>query len=278
MFDPQLLISRLGGLARGTQLQRYGVTRPRLSQEARAGRIERLRPGLFASPDVHPKQRLAALHGGALTCAEALRCLGVWVLSHVGSPHVWVGQRGRIYRHDGCCCRTHYFHGSPGLGIVDVETALIHLFQCEGDESFFASFESAWSCGILSAASRLRIRSAMPAFAQWLVGFARPDAGSGLESLLRLRLHLLGIRLDCQVTIKGVGRVDFVIGGRLILEADGREHHDDPSLWHRDHVRDAEASRLGYETLRFDYAQIIHDWPTVQAAILAALARTATRV
>ena len=84
---------------------------------------------------------------------------------------------------------------------------------------------------------------------------------------------MLGLRLECQVAITGVGRVDFVVDGRLILEADGRENHDGESMRHKDLVRDAAASRLGYETLRFDYAQIVHDWPTVQAAVLAALRR-----
>src|SRR5690606_8366426 len=105
----------------------------------------------------------------------------------------------------------------------------------------------------------------------------RDDADSGLESLLRLRMHQLGIRLDCQVVIDGVGRVDFVVDGRLIIEADGKQNHDGASMRHKDLVRDAAASGLGYETLHFDYAQIIHDWTTVQAAILAALARLPQR-
>lgn len=118
----------------------------------------------------------------------------------------------------------------------------------------------------------------MPASARWLVDLARGDAQSGLESLLRLRLHILGIRLDCQVRIDGVGRVDFVVGGLLILEADGKDNHDGPSNRHKDLVRDAAASALGYETLHFDYAQIVHDWPSVQSAVIAALARLRSRV
>ncbi|UJP11606.1 hypothetical protein L2X99_09075 [Microbacterium sp. KUDC0406] len=38
------------------------------------------------------------------------------------------------------------------------------------------------------------------------------------------------------------------------------------------------ASALSYETLRFDYAQIVHDWKTVQPAILAALGRVRARI
>lgn len=273
MFDPQVLVARLGGLAQGMQLQEYGVSRMQLSRAARDGRIERLRPGVFASPELHQAERTAARHGGALTCSEALRRLGVWVLAPEGVPHVWVGRRGRVHPHPGCRCVSHYFRGRSAFGIVDAETALMHLYRCVGDEAFFASFESAWKLRLLSDAVRLRIRAALPAHARWLVDFARPDAESGLESLLRLRLHLLGIELECQVVIGGVGRVDFVIDGRLILEADGRENHDGPSLRHKDLMRDAVASALGYETLRFDYEQILHEWEIVQRSVLAALGR-----
>ena len=72
--------------------------------------------------------------------------------------------------------------------------------------------------------------------------------------------------------IDGVGRVDFVIGGRVILEADGKLNHSGDRR-HQDLMRDAAASALGYETLRFDYAMIIHDWERVVAAILPALVR-----
>ena len=34
------------------------------------------------------------------------------------------------------------------------------------------------------------------------------------------------------------------------------------------------AMRAGYWTLRFDYASIMHDWPTVEAAILARRTRS----
>jgi very-short-patch-repair endonuclease len=90
-------------------------------------------------------------------------------------------------------------------------------------------------------------------------------------------MHLLGIRLECQVAIDGVGKVDFVVDGWLIIEADGKENHATSERRHKDLVRDAAASRLGYETLRFDYAQIIHEWQTVRQAILAALRRSRAR-
>lgn len=273
MFDPQLLLSRLGGLAYGTVLQKHGVSRPQLTKAVRAGSLERLRPGLFATSDLDDDVRCAAIHGGALTCTVALRLHGIWVLSNERQPHVWVGRRGRVHEHSGCRCKSHFFRGQVPMGFVPVETALIHLHRCEGDESFFASLESALRLRKLSHAAMLRVRAALPTYARWLVDLARDDADSGLESILRLRLHILGLVLSSQVVLTGVGRVDFMIGDRLILEVDGRENHASAEHRHRDLTRDAAASALGFETLRFDYAQVIHDWPSVQAAVLAALTR-----
>lgn len=272
MLDPVTVLDRSGGVVRGVQLQRFGISRKRLAQDVRQGRIHRVRPGVFAAPRTHLEVRKAAAHGGALTCGSALRLHGVWVLEDTPA-HVWLGENGRRHTHSGCDCTDHHFRGSTRLGLVDVEMALIHLLACAGDEAFFASFESAWRRGLLSSAARSRVRASLPASARWLVDLARGDADSGLESLLRLRLHLLGISLACQVTIAGVGKVDFVIGRRLILEADGKENHEGETKRHKDLVRDAAASARGFETLRFDYAQIIHDWPSVQAAIIAALRR-----
>jgi very-short-patch-repair endonuclease len=159
------------------------------------------------------------------------------------------------------------------LGLVDVERALVHSYGCHGAEFFFAALESAWNRRLIGSAALGRIRRTLPAGARWLVDFARPDADSRLESIVRLRLHLHGIEVATQVEIPGVGRVDFVVAGRVILEADGRGNHDGASQRHRDLRRNAVASRLGYETLRFDYAMIIHDWPTVLSAVLAAVRR-----
>ncbi|MFF0909210.1 hypothetical protein ACFWZW_00795 [Microbacterium enclense] len=38
-------------------------------------------------------------------------------------------------------------------------------------------------------------------------------------------------------------------------------------------MRDATAATWGFVTLRFDYAMVVHDWPVVEAAILAHVSR-----
>ncbi|WP_407358471.1 endonuclease domain-containing protein [Microbacterium sp. LTA6] len=277
MFEPADLLARLGGIARGALLQGYGCTRRQLSDEVRKGSIRRIRTGVYGLWTTDPDVVTAAAHGGALTCADALRAHGVWVLPDSDAVvHVWLGGSGRTHPHGGCTCVRHYSPGTASLGIAPVAAALVHAYGCLEREAFFAAYESAWNKRLITPHDRVRIRKELPKSAEWLLDLARHDAQSGLESLLRLRLHLLGIRLDCQVDIDGVGRVDFVAGGRLILEVDGRENHAGADRRHRDLMRDAAASALGYETLRFDYAMVIHDWDAVIAAILPALGRAAS--
>ncbi|MFB4348873.1 DUF559 domain-containing protein [Microbacterium sp. CR_7] len=274
MLSPADTVRRMGGLARGVDLQRVGFSRRSLSRAVQRGDIERIRDGVFAVGTLDPFVRAATAHGGALTCASVLQLLHVWVLAPVIVPHVWLGPDRHAHPHDGCMCVSHFYRGErPPLGRVTAEVALAHFLRCAGDEAFFAAYESALRLRLLTNAARVRLAAMIPASARWLMDLARTDADSGLESILRLRLHLLGIRLDCQVQIDGVGRVDFVIGGRLILEVDGKVNHDGATMRHRDLVRDAAASARGFETLRFDYAQVVHEWPTVQAGVLGALTR-----
>ena len=57
----------------------------------------------------------------------------------------------------------------------------------------------------------------------------------------------LGVRLDC---IEGVGRVDFVVDGWLIIECDSRAHPEGWAKQKRDRERDLAAAALGYTTIR----------------------------
>lgn len=276
-MDPLAIAERLrrmGGVARGRAL---GASRGELARAARAGVVERLRPGVYAV-GAHPSVRDAAAHGGTVACVSALRLHGVWVLEDPALLHVWLGADGRAHPHDGCRCVTHRDAGRAAFGVVSLVHALVQTASCAGAEAFFVAFESAWRLGLLTRADRVEVRSRLSARHRWLVDIARADADSGLESLLRLRLARLGLRLESQVRIAGVGIVDFLIEGCLVIEVDGRLNHEGASLRHKDLVRDAEAAARGFETLRFDYALIVHDWPRVERAIVARLRAVRTSV
>ncbi|WP_159499958.1 type IV toxin-antitoxin system AbiEi family antitoxin domain-containing protein [Microbacterium sp. 18062] len=271
------LVAQHGGVARSRELLRLGATREDLRRAVCRDALVRLREGVYALPHADPILLEAARHGGEVACTSALRSRGVWILEDVNRPHVWLGAKGRAHRHPGCSCVAHRDAGSSAFGMVGVVQALVQLARCLGDEAFFAAFESAWRRGLLTSASRVEVRAGLPAHQRWLVDIARPSADSGLESILRLRLHRLGIGMESQAAIAGVGFVDFLVDGVLILEVDGKGNHEGPAQRHRDLMRDAVAAAAGYETLRFDYAMVVHDWSTVERAVLTRLGSIRSR-
>lgn len=265
--------ARLGGIARTAELAAAGITRHRLAVAVADGAVLRLREGVHADPMLPAEVRAAVAHGGALTCAPRLQALGLWLLETPAEVHVAVPRRGRVFEHDGCRCVAHRSDAPAHGGLVSVFDALAHLLRCGGPEHFVVALESALRLGVLGGHDRAALRARIEKRHQHLVDGARIDADSGLESLLRFRLARVGIRLRSQVRVPGVGVVDFVLGDRLILEVDGRDNHDGPSERHRDLVRDAVAGSHGFDTLRFDYAMVVHEWELVEAAVLAKVER-----
>lgn len=265
----------LGRMARASELRARGVSSAELRRAVHAGEVIRPRQGVYALPDSAPALLHAASHGGTLGCAEAASIQGLWVLEQPSRHHVWMGEAGtpRSACED---CVMHWDSGRVRVGETPpTANVLLQMATCCGEDAFFAALESALRRSLLSPGALVWLRSRLPLARRWLVGFARADADSGLESLIRLRLHRIGIEVRTQVQIDRVGEVDFVIGDRLIVEADGRENHERERERLKDLRRDAIAASEGYTTLRFTYALIVGEWHLVRAAILGMMARGA---
>ena len=76
-----------------------------------------------------------------------------------------------------------------------------------------------------------------------------------------------------QIWIDGVGRVDLLLDGWLVLEADGFEHHSDRARYREDRRRANALAVLGYTLLRFSYEDIVHHEAEVAEVIARVLAR-----
>ena len=275
-------VERHGGVARTRELLAAGVRKRELTVAVSTGRLTRARNGVYVLSGASARLLESLSHCGTLACVSASRDLGLWTLDSGDSErvHTWVPPGRHPVRlavdpdpEEPTCCVFHrdVAHDPPTLRRVGVLHCLVQILGCRGVETFFAALESALRQKLISPAQRATLRSALPLAHRWLVDFARTDADSGLESILRLRLHRHGITLASQVPIPGVGVVDFVIGDCLIIEADGATHGGDHR--HTDLVRDAVAMSLGFVTLRFDSALILHEWDLVEAAVLAAIGR-----
>ena len=85
-----------------------------------------------------------------------------------------------------------------------------------------------------------------------------------------------GLPIRQQIHLAG-RPVDVLIGERLVVQIDGYAFHSSSAQRTRDVAHDAELRLRGYEVLRFTYAQVIHDWPSVERAISRAIAAGAHR-
>lgn len=263
-MKPEQLLRALGGVARTSQLG----GKPEIAAALRRGAIARVRRGVYCL-DERDEIATAAAHGGSLTCISALRRYGVWVFEAQGTVHVDVGANGRVHPHPECACVDHHLVSTTRFGVAQISDALVAASRCLSDEGFFAAYESALHLALLTRADDARVWKAVRSGLRRLIALARTDADSGLESIFRLRMLHIGIALESQVQLDGIGRVDFRFRN-LLIELDGRLNHEGDNRV-RDLRRDAEAIRQGYQVLRLTYAMVMHEWDDTVQVVLAAI-------
>lgn len=261
---------RRGGVAGRAVLISAGATARTLMAAVAAGAIIRGRRGWYASARL-PQPALAAFRiGGRLAATDAARSYGLWVLR---SPqlHVWVPPTTSRLDVPSAGVRVHWDPAWPDDEPLRVSMthALLQLGRGLGVEDMLVALESALEKRLLTRDAVARLRDACPSHLLDALAFARDDSQSGVETLARWRLHLIGIEARAQVRIPGVGRVDLLLGRTLIVELDGRSTHD----FENDRSRDLYAAVDGYVTLRFSATQVLTRWLEVERAILAAIER-----
>lgn len=255
------------------RLLEAGVGKDAIRAAVRAGSLVRIRRGWYRSAGAPDAVVRAVAVGGALTCGSALRLQGVWMMPDT-RLHVRVAR---------------------GVAIDAAEDVVVHWSDRRQDHAFpmdgvGASLSFALRCLDLRAAvvatdSALNQRTLTPldlasiretARGRRVLALCDPAAESGLETLARLALRRLRVRVRTQVPIAGVaGRVDLLIGDRLVLELDGVAWHGRPGDFERDRRRDRRLVALGYAVMRASYSQVLGSWPEIEQQILAAVRRGA---
>lgn len=118
-----------------------------------------------------------------------------------------------------------------------------------------------------SEADLRRIFAGAPQRVLRLLDQVDPLAGSGTESVARFRLRAARVEVRSQVEIEDLGHVDLLVGERLIVECDSKDHHNNEQR-KEDNRRDRVAVLGGYRVLRFDYDDVMFRWDTVLAEIM----------
>ena len=263
------------GVAKLLSFLAAGLTEYQVAALFRRGFLTRPRSGWYADPALPWEGRHAVRVGGLLSCASACGSFGLPLPPGAKrQQHVLLPRNAPRVRHNRD--RRHYVvpgedrevirHWAPVEGTrrgwrTGLVESLVDLADCVPEDWWIAAIDAALhrprdGAPIMSDEDFVRFRELLSERLRALLVLVDPSAESCIETLLRLAMERRGIRpVIPQFVPHPKYRGDFLVGDRLIVEADGEEFHDEEA----DRIRDAFLAALGYRVLRFTYSEIIDD-------------------
>lgn len=264
MIDP--LAAQACGRTRTLLAQ--GWSRHRIETALARGDLVRPRRGWVARPSADPAVLYAVRHGVLLSCLTQASRIGLWVgdksLHHFSSRESGARSRPQGVLH----WRSPLIPRDPDAIEDPIENVLNLVAHCQPLEEAVAIWDSALNKGLVEWTTLARLP--FTGVAKDVLLASSRFADSGLESYVRIRLAWLKIRIVAQAWLHG-HRVDFLIGQRLVLQVDGKQHVGAQRT--KDNKHDAGLRLRGYEVIRVTYSQIVFDWPAVQQQIMRAIAQ-----
>ena len=232
-------------------LRSRGITQRQLGELTGSGRLLRVRRGRYVDPRLSPLLISAAALGARLDCISLLSALGVFV-RECAEVHVQLEMGASRVPPRGSHVIGHWRRSSRGACdlAADLIEALAQACRCQSPRDAIATLDSAWHHGLIDEEGVAAVFARLPRRFRRLRPLLDKSAESGPETLVRLMLRMLGCRVETQVEIEGVGRVDLLVDGWLIVECDSRAHHSSWQERKRDMRRDLAAAARGYTTVR----------------------------
>lgn len=260
---------------------RFADLRTRLSRRALEHAVERglvvhLPGGVYVLPGTPPPVVSAVVHNGVLTCVSAARHHRLAVLVEPAVPHVGVpssrGTRPSPVRDPYPVVRHRCQAQRVGV-VAPVPEALARMLLCLSPREALVSIDSALHDGRTTlAAVAGALPTTAPADRRLLLRLADGRAASPAETLARLALRAVGLRLEVGTPITDVGFVDLLVEGRVVVELDGFAYHSGRREFAADRRRDRELVARGFVVVRFTYADVVGDPAGLVRAVRAALA------
>lgn len=269
-------------------LRGKGMTIRQIRHAVGSGALVRARKGFYVAGDAPDAHHRAARIGGRLGCISLLAELGVFVFDS-STLHVHM-ERGdsrmrRAHgdgvlgpRHDRGDVVLHWRRLAEPVssGAIDIIDAVAHAVRCQEPRHAIATIDSALNTRFLSEAQLDDVFAQLSRRHQVLRHFVDGRAEAGTESLMRLILMKLGCRVDVQVLIDGVGRVDLLVDGWLVIECDSKQFHSEWAQQRSDYRRDMALATLGCFRIRFLAEDILYR-PEVVIAALRGILHSARR-
>lgn len=236
--------------------------------------LHRIRRGWFASSSALSQVVRAVEAGGVLTGPSALHCRGAWL-----PPDLPLFVRAS---------RTDLIRKGPQITPVVLRREFARGADKSVDDLALATLTTLLECSVTTAVilidsllhrqlmSRVDIEEIVQTVGnkgEEALRLVSSYSESGTESQFRLWLRSKGIRYREQARIEGVGRVDFLIGNRLIVEIDSREHHTSDEAYRNDRRRDRKLAAMGFICVRLTYAEVMYFLDEVGQDLLAIIRR-----
>jgi very-short-patch-repair endonuclease len=255
-----------GGALSYRDLDALGVSRSAVAAALAAGSILPVRTRWFAVPDAPPDVARAVRVGGSLTATSLARLEGLWTRPATGGVRVALDRR----EHSVC---VHYRTTPGATGARDpLPLALAELASCSPRLDAHIAVDSALSLRRLDARGLAELRSLLGPSRRSIVDHADSGCQSGTETIVRLLLRGRRVGHRTQAWVTGVGRVDVLVGDRLVIEIDGEGFHTGVEF-ERDRRRDFELVMRGYLVLRLSYDMVMREWDAVRDGILGLIER-----
>jgi very-short-patch-repair endonuclease len=265
------------GVFSAADLRLQGYTRHGVVTAVRQGRLRQVVRGWYATPDA-PRDVVRAFElGGRAGCVTALAAAGAWLPPdaglHVAMPPSASGRRLALSSPPGVT--VHWHGGGAAIGssfaASPPEAGIRHLVDCQPPWYAVAVLDSLLHGRIMSNNRLMSLLATTSSASASLATLVDGRSESGIESIARSRLALSGIPSTPQVSVAGIGRVDLLVGGWLVIELDGREFHAQEAHFSRDRRRTNLLHRDGKIVLQFDYPAVIYDWDSVEQTIRSVL-------
>ncbi|MBC7443494.1 MAG: DUF559 domain-containing protein [Ramlibacter sp.] len=258
-----------------------GMSGAQITLAVRTQSLLRVRRDHYALPgtDLHTLEAVCV--GGRLGCVSAANELGIFAFdaqfthlhvareaSRLRAPHsrfvpLAEAQRNGVELHWGPLL-------DPGDGTeycVGARDALAQIIQCQPRNFALAALDTALHEGRISRGDVPAIFTHVPDKYRNLRSRIDARSDAGQETVLRQLIIDAGLHCDIQVRIEGVGRVDLLVEGCVVVEADSHKYHKSWSDHIRDRTRDRLLAGLGYPSLRVLYQDIMFDPEGVIRAI-----------
>jgi very-short-patch-repair endonuclease len=278
-----LLPPTWNGVATVGELASLGIGPRRAQRLTERGTLDRVRPGIYATPEAHPNVVAAARVGGRLAGGSAAALHGLWIPV---DPRLVVDVGRRADLRDPFDAELPLDRSDPGIrilwnrvaaprriGLSPLDAVAAQVLRSEPTPVAVAILDSMLRRTPMTLLDLEFAVARLPMSQRRVLRRVDGRAESGSESVARCVLQDAGFHVDVQVRVPftDLDRIDLVVADRIAVECDS-SFHDDPTARERDAARDLALIALGFVVVRARWKTIMRD-PQALVSAVSTLAR-----